>query len=80
MNSLSRRQSAEHKIAAISSTTFPVNLLRELETYLGMTGWLRHFIPYYAQLTETLQVQKSASLEKGPTVGHARKHVVAPPP
>jgi len=64
---------AEDKIAAISSLVFPTSL-RELEVYLGMTGWLRHFIPYYAQLAEPLQIQKTTSLKGAPSAGHARKH------
>jgi len=67
---------AEDKIAAISALAFPITL-RELEIYLGMTGWLRHFIPYYAQLAEPLQIQKTTSLKKAPTAGHARKHFAA---
>jgi len=45
---------AEDKIAAIRAIKFPRNL-KDLETYLGMTGYHRHFIAYYAQLAETLQ-------------------------
>jgi len=45
---------ADDKIAAIKALTFPATL-KDLETYLGMTGWHRHFILNYAQLAEPLQ-------------------------
>lgn len=44
---------SEEKIAAIAKLTFPTTL-KALETYLGMTGWLRDYIPFYAQKTKPL--------------------------
>jgi hypothetical protein len=39
--------------------------LRALEQYIGSTGFLRHLIPYYAQLIEPLQKRKVALLAEG---------------
>lgn len=50
---------AEQKIEAISHIVFPESL-RDLERYLGLTGWLRNYIPYYAQLAAPLQWRKMA--------------------
>ena len=44
---------SEDKIKAISEKVFP-EYLRDLEIYLGMTGWLRYTIAGYAQVTEPL--------------------------
>lgn len=44
---------AEEKLAAISQLEFP-RTLKDLETYLGMTGYLRQYAPYYAQMAEPL--------------------------
>ena len=44
---------SEEKIAAIAKLTF-LTTLKALETYLGMTGWLRDYIPFYAQKAEPL--------------------------
>jgi hypothetical protein len=49
---------SEEKLRAITQLEFP-KTLRQLETYLGMTGYLRHYIPYYAQLVEPLQARKT---------------------
>lgn len=65
---------AEEKLAAISQLEFPTTL-KNLETYLGMTGYLRQFAPYYAQIAEPLQKRKTLlvrTLRKG-IEGNARK-------
>ena len=62
----------EEKLAALANLEFP-NTLRELETYLGMSGWLRNYVPYYAQLAEPLQKRKTMLLQQGPKKGGARK-------
>ena len=49
------------------------NSLGKLETYIGMTGWLRRYIPYYAQITQPLQEMKKALLRGAPIAGHPRK-------
>ena len=71
---------AAEKLAAISKLAFPRNL-RQLETYLGMTGFLRQCIPYYAAIIKPLQLRKTAlnrSLhEKISSIGgNARKKFV----
>jgi len=63
---------AEDKIEAIRAIQFPKSL-KDLETYLGMTGWHRHHIGYYAQLAAPLQKRKTEALKGAPTAGHARK-------
>ena len=47
------------KLKAISSLQFPVNLT-QLEHYLGLTGYLRHYIRGYAMMSAPLQDRKSA--------------------
>jgi Reverse transcriptase (RNA-dependent DNA polymerase) len=42
---------SEERVAAIRNLGFP-RILKDLETNLGFTGWLRQYILYYAQLTE----------------------------
>lgn len=49
---------AEEKLKAILQLKFPKNL-KALETYLGMTGYLRQYIPYYAQIVKPLQMRKT---------------------
>ena len=41
---------AKEKLAAISKLRFP-RTLSALETYLGLTGYLRNYIPKYAQVS-----------------------------
>lgn len=52
------------RIAAYKQLNFPRNL-KTLEQYIGSTGFLRHLIPYYAQLVEPLQKRKVALLAEG---------------
>jgi hypothetical protein len=52
------------RMEAFQKLEFPTQL-KALETYLGATGFLRHLIPYYAQLAEPLQNRKTALLAKG---------------
>jgi hypothetical protein len=49
---------AEEKIRAITALKFPATL-RQLETFLGLTGWLRSSIPRYAQTAQPLQNRKT---------------------
>ncbi len=46
--------SSEEKLKAISKLKFLLNL-RQLGTYLGLTEWLRDYIPYYARIAKLLQ-------------------------
>lgn len=49
-------------------------ILQALEKYVGLTGWLRKYIPYYAQIIDLLQKRKTCLLESSPSIqGHARK-------
>ena len=48
---------SKEKIAAIAALDFPTNL-RDLEIFLGLTGWLRQSIPRYAQRADSLQKRK----------------------
>ena len=48
---------SQEKIQAITSLRFP-ETLRDLEIFLGLTGWLRSSIPRYAQLATLLQERK----------------------
>jgi len=63
---------AEDKIVAIRALKFP-RILKDLETYIGMIGFHRHHIAYYAQLAKTLQKKKIDTLKGAPIVGHVRK-------
>lgn len=56
---------SEEKLAAISSLNFPGSL-RDLEIFLGLTGWLRSSIPKYAQRAEPLQQRKKALTQQLP--------------
>ncbi|KAJ5252623.1 hypothetical protein N7489_003033 [Penicillium chrysogenum] len=58
----------EAKIKAIASLTFP-RTLRQLETYLGMTGALRQYVPMYAKKSEPLQIRKTELLRGSPIKG-----------
>ena len=62
----------EEKLAAINQLIFPQSL-KDLKTYLGMTGWLRNYIAYYAQIVELLQARKTLMLRGAPNKGKARK-------
>ena len=50
---------AEEKIKAITTLKFPASL-RDLESFLGLTGWLRNSIPRYAQRAQPLQERKTS--------------------
>ena len=64
---------ADDKIAALKALKFP-DTVKDLETYLGMTGWLRQYIPFYAAIAEPLQKAKTEALKKAPAGGHSRLH------
>jgi hypothetical protein len=52
------------RVAAFRNLAFP-STLKALEQWIGATGFLRHLIPYYAQLLEPLQKRKTALLAQG---------------
>lgn len=53
-----RMTTSEEKIEAISNLDFLRNW-KDLERYLGLTGWLHNYVSYYAQLTALLQCWKT---------------------
>ena len=60
------------RLAAISKLKFPLTLAA-LETYLGMTGYLRNYIAWYAQIARPLQNRKTELLKPSPKGGRERK-------
>lgn len=62
----------DEKLAAIAKLDFP-NTLRQLEHYLGLTGWLREYVERYAKISEPLQNRKTALLKDAPPSGNARR-------
>ena len=60
------------RLAAISRLRFPLTLAA-LETYLGMTGYLRNYIAWYAQIARPLQDRKTDLLKPSPKGGRERK-------
>ena len=63
---------SEEKLRAIAKLQFP-RTLRQLETYLGLTGWMREYVPFYAGVSKPLQKRKTALLKPAPKEGSARK-------
>ncbi|SLM35223.1 reverse partial [Lasallia pustulata] len=66
---------ASEKIQAISRLAFPITL-QDLQHYLGLTGWMRDYVPYYAQIMKLLQLRKTEMLQglaKSGTSGKQRK-------
>ncbi|KAL1981340.1 hypothetical protein VTN96DRAFT_2781 [Rasamsonia emersonii] len=66
----------EEKLKAITSLSFPRSL-KELETYLGMTGALRHYIAHFAQKSAPLQDRKARLLKGSPVKGAPRQRFAA---
>jgi hypothetical protein len=62
----------EERIAAIQKIAFP-KTLRELEIYLGLTSWFRHYVEKYAEHAAPLERRKTALLKGGPIEGRARR-------
>lgn len=60
------------KVKAITSLVFP-RTCKQLETYLGMTGDLRHYIKNYAHKSEPLQTRKTKLLKGAPVKGTQRR-------
>jgi hypothetical protein len=63
---------AEDKIKAISDLQFPTTLA-DLERYLGMTSYLRNYVPFYASIAEPLQERKTQMLKHAPVKGPPRQ-------
>ncbi len=63
---------SEQKLKAIKLLTYP-DILGALEYYLGLTGYLRSYIHFYAQLAAPLQALKTALLRQAPLGGQQRR-------
>lgn len=59
---------SKEKLKAVRLLKYP-KILRALEYYLGLTGYLRSYIDYYAQLASPLQALKTSFLKKTPESG-----------
>src|SRR5438045_456045 len=66
----------EECLAVMAKITFP-KMLQELETYLGMTGFLHQYIPYYASVALPLQNCKTELLKRAPTQGQEHQTFTA---
>lgn len=62
---------AEDKLVAIRKIKLP-QTLKDLERYLGLTGYLRQYVPYFSQLKDALEQEKTRLLKDAPKSGHAR--------
>ena len=67
---------ADEKLQAISQLKFP-KTLKELETYLGLTGWLRQYVPFYAAVAGPLQDRKTLLLGRAPREGASQRNFAA---
>lgn len=63
---------AEAKLATIQNLDFPTTLTK-LEHYLGLTGYLRQYIPHYAAIVKPLQRRKTLLNRTITVQGTARK-------
>ena len=61
-----------NKFETIRAIEFP-RKFKDFETYVGMTNYLRNYVPYYAQLIELLQKRKTLLFRDSPTKRNARK-------
>jgi len=58
----------KERLAAIAKIQFPLSL-KDLETFIGLAGYLRHNVPRYAQLLEPLEDRKTSLLRINPRKG-----------
>lgn len=64
---------SEEKLAVIRNLEFP-STLAALERYLGMTGYLKQYVPYYSVIVKPLQERKTLfNRNYRSTTGSARK-------
>ena len=63
---------SEEKIQAIKHLSYP-ETLGALEYYLGLTGYLRNYIHFYAQLAAPLQTLKTSLLRNALVSGQQRR-------
>ena len=70
---------AKNKLRAISTLRFPTTLL-QLEIYLGITGYLKHYVNYFAFKANPLEIRKATLNKilryKGAVLGSGRKKQV----
>lgn len=62
----------EKKLRAIQHLTYP-NTLRDLEYYIGLTGYPRNYIHFYAQIAIPLQALRTSLLGKALLSSQQRK-------
>jgi hypothetical protein len=62
----------DEKLKALVDLKFPTTL-SQLETYLGMAGYLRNYVSRFAQIVEPLEDRKRSLMKPGPKAGKARK-------
>ena len=67
---------ATEKLAAIAKIQYPLTV-GDLEHFLGLTGYLRSYVHYYAQLARPLQDLKTQQLKLAPVKGNPRKAYVS---
>ena len=65
---------AADKLATITSLSFPKSL-SQLEKYLGLTGYLRQYIPHYTAIVKPLQLRKTLLNKDKHIRGNARKRI-----
>ena len=63
---------SEEKLKAVHLLRYS-ETLGALEYYLGLTGYLRSYIHYYAQLASLLQALKTSLLKKAPERSQQRR-------
>ncbi|KAJ9318636.1 hypothetical protein DTO271D3_1298 [Paecilomyces variotii] len=71
----------QERLKAVAELPFPANL-KQLETYLGLTGWIRRYCPGYAAITELLESRKTLLLRTLSTGKdkNSRQHLAAGTP
>ncbi|KAF2971329.1 hypothetical protein GQX73_g2213 [Xylaria multiplex] len=62
----------KERLIAISKLLFPTSL-KDLETFLGMTGYMKSNVPRYAEVIQPLEDRKTAMLRKNPHKGSSKK-------
>src|SRR5438045_9053348 len=60
------------KLEAIAKLQFP-KTLKQLEIYLGLTGYIRQYVPFYEAIYSPIQDRKTLLLQKGPIAGPQRR-------
>ena len=61
------------KLKTITNLSFS-KTLKDLKTYLNMIEYLKNYVPYYAQKSESLNKRKIDLLKNGPLQKNARKN------